>query len=878
MNWWQRLWHRKRLEEQLDKELRFHLEQHAADLEERGADPDEARRVARLALGGPEHIKEECRDARGTRWLEDFWQDVHYAVRTLRQKPGFAAVALLTLALGTGATTVMFTVMNGVLFKPLPYREPERLLTLYGQTEKYGENWGCSYLDFLDLERQSKSLEAAAWTDGGGTLGDPGDREYVGGVRISSNLFSILGVPLVEGRGFQPEEDRPGGTPVIIISSGLWQRRYGGNAGVVGSSLTLEGKRYTVIGIVGRAFELVDVGDDVYTPLGQSWSDPRMQNRGARFIHVLARLGPGIEVTSAQMELDLIAGRLAREYPKFDEGRRFMAHFLGQELVSGVRPALWLLLGAVGSVLLVACANIASLLLARAVSREREIAMRAALGAGRGRLFRQCLTESSVLALAGGALGVVLAVLGIRPFVAFWPGSLPRAEEIAVDWHVLLFALAASLMSGLLFGLAPAMRTSARELERTLRGGLRTGGGSSRRVHGAFVVCELALAVVLLVSAGMLGRTLLRLTSLDPGLKLDHVLTARVEPPISASANPAALRASWKEFLDIARRVPGVELAALADVIPMRVGENALGYWSTPDIPPPDRIPLALASCVTPDYLSVMGIPLRRGRFFMEQDRLDSMPVVVIDEVLASHAFGGRDPVGQRLWTQGLGPVQVIGVVGHVRHWGLAGDDQSNLRDHLYYPFAQVPDPFMPLLSSVMSVAVRTKVEPLSVVQPLRHSVRGTTAGQVFHDVSTLEQLASASLSRQRFLMLVFGIFAGLALMLVCIGLYGVLAYLTSRRVPEIGVRVALGASPGELSWMVLRHSLAMILAGVGLGLAVSVAAGRLLQRWVAGMQPAEPSTFAITIAVMVVAALAASFVPARRASRINPMSALRQD
>jgi predicted permease len=878
MNWWQRLWHRKKLEEQLDKELLFHLEQHAADLQERGADPDEARRMARLSLGGPEQVKEECRDARGTRWLDDFWQDVRYAVRALRQKPGFAAIALLTLALGTGATTVMFTVMNGVLFKPLPYREPERLLTLYGQTEKYGENWGCSYLDFLDLERQSKSLEAAAWTDGGGTLGDPRDREYVGGVRISSNLFSVLGVPLVEGRGFLPEEDRPGGASVIIISSGLWQRRYGGRAGVVGSSLTFEGKRFTVIGIAGPAFALVDYGDDVYTPLGQSWSDPRMQNRAARFIHVLARLRPGITVTSAQMELDLIAGRLAREYPKFDEGRRFMARRLSQELVSGVRSALWLLLGAVGSVLLVACANIASLLLARAVSREREIAMRAALGAGRGRLVRQCLTESSVLALAGGALGVVLAVVGIRPFVAFWPGSLPRAEEIAVDWHVLLFAIAASLMSGLLFGLAPAMRTSARELERTLRGGMRTGGGSSRRMHGAFVVCELALAVALLISAGMLGRTLLRLTSLDPGLKLDHVFTARVEPPISASANPAALRASWKEILDIARRVPGVESAALADVIPMRVGENALGYWTTPDIPPLDRIPLALASCVTPDYLSVMGIPLRKGRFFTEQDRLDSMPVVVIDEVLASHAFGGRDPVGQRLWTQGLGPVQVIGVVGHVRHWGLAGDDQSNLRDHLYYPFAQVPDAFVPLLSSVMSVAVRTKVDPLSVVEPLRHSVRGTTAGQVFHDVSTLEQLASASLSRQRFLMLVFGIFAGLALLLACIGLYGVLAYLSSRRVPEIGVRMALGASPGELIWMVLRHSLAMILAGVGLGLAVSVAAGRLLQRSVAGMRPAEPSTFAITIAVMVAAALAASFVPARRASRIDPMSALRQD
>jgi predicted permease len=880
MTWFERLWHRKRLEEQLEKELRFHLEHHAADLEEHGADPDEARRLARLVFGGPEQIKEECRDARGTRWLEDFWQDVRYAVNTLRRKPGFATVALLTLALGTGATTVMFTVMNSVLFRPLPYPEPDRLLTLYGQTEKYGENWGCSYLDFLDLQHQSQSLDAAAWADGGGTLGGSGDREYVGGARISSNLFSVLGVPLVQGRGFLPEEDRPGGPPVIIISSGLWQRRYGEREDVVGSSLTFEGKRYTVIGIAGPAFALVDEGDDVYTPLGQSWDDRRMQNRAARFLRVLARLRPGIAVPAAQMELDLIGRRLAREYPKFDAGRRFIARPLSQDLVSSVRLVLWLLLGAVGSVLLVACANVASLLLARAVSREREIAMRAALGAGCGRLVRQCLTESSVLALAGGALGAILAMFGIRPFVTFWPGSLPRAEEIAIDWHVLLFALAASLLSGLLFGLAPAVRTSGRELERTSRAGMRAGAGSSRRMYGAFVVCELALAVVLLVSAGMLARTLLRLTSLDPGLDLHNVLTARVEPPTGASANPAALRASWTEFLDITRRVPGVESATLADIIPMRLGENALPFSTTPEIPPPDRVPFALASCVTPDYLAVMGVPLRKGRFFTEQDRLDGMPVVVIDDVLAEHAFGATDPVGRRLWVQGLGPrpVQVVGVIGHVRHWGVAGDDQSKWRDHLYYPLAQVPDQLMPLLSSVMSVAVRTKVEPLSVLEPLRQAVRSSGAGQVPYDVRTLEQLASASLSRQRFLLLLFGIFAGLALLLACIGLYGVLAYLTSRRVPEIGVRMALGASAGDLIWMVMRPSLAMILAGVGIGLAASVAAGRLLQRSVAGMQPAAPSTFAITIAVLVVAALAAGFVPARRASRIDPMSALRRD
>jgi predicted permease len=880
MRWWQRVFNRAKLENQLEKELRFHLEEQASMLEQRGADPGGARRLARLAFGGVEQIKEECRDARGTRWLEDFCQDIRQALRTLRQNPGFAAVVLLTLALGAGATTVMFTVIDGVLLKPLPYREPERLLVLHGRTEKYGENWGASYLDFLDLQRQSKSLEPAAWTDGGGTLSGPGNPEYVGGARISANLFPVLTIPILQGRGFLPEEDRPGGRPLIIISSNLWHRRYGGSAGAIGSSLNFNGKAYTVIGIVGPAFQLVDYGDDVYTPLGQSWDDPRMQNRAARFIQVMARLRPGSNTSTAQAELDLIGRRLAEEYPKVDAGRRFIAHALGQNLVRDVRATLWLLLGAVGALLLIACANIASLLLTRAISREREIAMRAALGAARGRLVRQCLTESFVLAFGGSGLGVALAVIGIRPFVKLWPDSLPRAEEIAFDWRVLVFALAASILSGLVFGLAPALRVPFRDLERILRAGARTAVATSRSVYSAFVVCELALAVALLVAAGMLGRTLLDLSSLDPGINVHHVITARVELAPQALTTPAAMRADWRDFVDRARSVPGVESVALADIIPMREGENSVGYWTTPETPPPDRSPIALASCVSPDYLKVMGIPLRRGRFFGEQDRIGSVPVVVIDEVMAEHAFGARQAVGQRLWIPALGPgpVQVIGVVGHVRHWGLASDDQSKIRDQIYYPFHQVPDGIMRLLSSVMSVAVRTRAEPLSLVEPLRRAARRTTGDPVLYEVRTMEQLAGASIARQRFLLLLFGIFAGLALLLACIGIYGVLAYLTGRRVGEIGVRMALGANAGDVIGMVLRHSLAMISIGAGIGLAASIAVGSLLEHSVAGMRPAEPATFVIMTAVLVAAALAASFVPARRASRIDPMSALRQD
>jgi predicted permease len=879
MTWWHRLWRRKQMDEQLEKELRFHLEQHTADLIACGYDPEEARRQARLALGGPEQVKEECRDARGTRWLEDLWQDLRYALRTLRQKPGFAVVALATLALGIGATTVMFTVINGVVLKPLSYPEPDRLVTVHGRTEKYGEQWGFSYLEFLDCQRQSRSLgPIAAWTYSGATLSDPGDAEYVEDRQISSELFSVLGISLPKGRAFLPEEDRPGAAPVIIISYRLWQRRYAGSPAMIGSPIVFDGKPYTVVGVAPVGFRL-DGEADVFTPLGQS-TRPQMQNRGARFIHLVARLRPGVALAEAQAELSLMARRHAEQYPEFDAGRDLVAHPLRQELVGDVQSTLWLLLGAVSLVLLIACVNVASLLLARAVSRERELAMRVALGAGRGRLVRQCLTESAVLGLSGGVLGVLLAAGGIRPFVTFWPGSLPRAEEVQLDWHVLLFALAASLASGLLFGLAPSLRAPMRELEQTLRAGARTLAGNSRRLHSGFVISEIALAVVLLVSAGMLGRMLVRLASLDPGVNIRNVLTTRIALSPEALTNPAKMRAAWQDVLDRARRLPGVQSVALADIIPMRVGENSLGYWATPAAPPPNQVPLALASCVTPDYLKVMGIPLRQGRFFNEQDRIGHDLVVVIDDNLARHAFGGGQAVGKRLWIPSMGPspVQIVGVVGHVRHWGLAGDDQSRVRDQIYYSFAQLPDPLLRFFSSVMSMAVRTDIPPLNAVESLRVELRDAAGDQVLYDVHTMEQLVSDSLNRQRFLLLLFGIFAGLALLLACIGIYGVLAYLTSRRVPEIGLRMALGATVGDVMRLVLRQSLGMILVGAGIGSVAALAAGKLLERLVAGVKPAEPLTFIITISVLLIAALFASFVPARRASRLDPVKALRQE
>jgi predicted permease len=879
MTWWHRLLRRKQMEEQLDKELGFHLEQHTADLIARGHDPAEARRQARLALGGPEQVKEECRDARGTRWLEDLWQDLRYALRTLRQKPGFAAVALATLGLGIGATTVMFTVINGVVLKPLPFREPDRLVKLQEKTDfstQLGNLWAFTYPNFLDCKSGSRSLDLGAWRYGGGTVSASGNAEYVDGREVSADLFPLLGVTPIQGRAFRPEEDRLGATPVAMISYGLWQRLYGGNAAAIGMPLVFEGKSYNVIGVAPAGFRLGDEVD-VFTLLGQDAS-PRMQNREAHGVQVWARLRPGATPAQARTELTLIGRHLAEQYPKSNKGRTFITEPLRPD-VGDVRSTLWLLLGAVSLVLLIACVNVASLLLARAVSRERELAMRVALGAGRGRLVRQCLTESAVLGLSGGVLGIFLASAGIRPFVTYWPGSLPRVEEIHLDWRVLLFALAASLASGLLFGLAPALRAPARELEQTLRAGARTLAGSSRRIHSGFVISEIALAVVSLVSAGMLGRMLLRLSSLNPGVNIQNVLTARTALSPATLTNPAQIREAWDDILDRARSVPGVQSIATVDTVPLREGNNQIGYRTTPDAQPENQQPLVLASSVSPDYLKVMGIPLHQGRFFDEHDHMGNEPVVVIDDVMAQEAFHGQEPLGKHLWIGlGIDPLRVVGVVGHVRYWGPAGDDQARVRAQLYYPFAQVPDPLLRRWSELMSIAVRTSTEPLSVIEPLRRAVRGATGDQVLYEVQTMDRLASATLARQRFLLLLFSVFASLALVLACIGIYGVLAYLTSQRVPEIGVRIALGATARDVVGLVMRQSFGMISLGVGVGVAGAWAAGRLLMRLVEGMQSTEPLSFAMMIPVLVIAALFASFVPARRASRVDPVKALRQE
>jgi predicted permease len=881
MTWWQRLLRRHELEDQLDKELRFHIEEHTARLVANGLEPSEARRQARIAVGGPEQVKESCRDARGTRWLEDLEQDLRYALRTIRQRPGFAAVVVATLAVGIGSTTLMFTVLNGVLFKPFPYRSPERLFLLQEKTAKatrLGDLWAFAYPNFLDVRSAVRSLDSAAWRFTGGTISQPGDAEYIQSCEVSAEFLSILGIAPTIGRDFTSREDQAGATPVALISDSLWKRKFGGQEGAIRANLTFNGEQYAVVGVLPASFRLGDDSVDLMTLIGQN-TEPVMKARGAHpRIGAWARLRDGATVDGARSELAVVGSRLAAEYPRSNEGRTFIADPL-RPYTGNAGSTIWLLFGAVILVLLIGCANIASLLVARASSRGREMAVRVALGAGRGRLMRQCLTESVVLGLIGGVLGTLLMFLTLRPFISLWPG-LPRAEGVQPDWRVFAFAITVSLASGVFFGLVPALRAPSRELERSLRAGSRSLVGGSRRLQSILVASELALAVVLLVSAGILGSTFLRLSALDPGFNANNVLVTRLALSPSVVTDPAHIRADWQDILERARALPGVQSVAMVDTVPMRDGNNQLGYSTSPALPPQAELPLSLATSVTPDYLNVMGIPLRAGRFFDGNDRMDSQPVIVIDEVLAHRAFGDSPAVGKQLWIPNMGPApqQVIGVVPHVRHWGFAEDDQAQVRAQFYYPFAQVPDVLLRRFSEVMSVAVRTENAPLGIVEPLRREIRTTARDQVLTEIRTMDQLAEATLARHRFLLVLIGAFAGTALLLACIGIYGVLAFLSRLRVPEFGVRMALGADARDILGLVLRQSIGMIVAGVTIGSLLAYATERLLVRWVTGVQLGDPVPFVTMVAILIGAALAASIVPARKASRISPVTALRQE
>src|SRR5438045_4060575 len=615
---------RKQRNAELRQEIQAHLLLAEREGIESGQTEKEARHSARREFGNVAIAEEVTRDMWGWRWAADFLQDLRYAIRSFRQYPGFVAVALLALALGTGATTLMFSLVSGVLLKPLPYPQPDRLVAVNGHTEGwnakiYGEQ-KLAYLDFLDCRRESHSLDLAALGYNSGTLSAPGAPQYVDYFEISSNLFSVARVPLAVGRAFLPEEDNIGAARVEILGYSFYKRHFEGKGDLLGSSVVFDQKRYTIVGVAPAGFRLYGDEPELYTPLGQDAAG-YLRNRGAQPVHVVGRLRPGATLRQAQAEVGLTRSHLAQAYADTNKGRSLQVKRL-EPPVGEVGSTLWLLLGAVGLVLLIACANVASLMLARAISRERELAMRVALGASRGRLVRQCLTESALLSLLGGTVGVMLANWSLHPFLTFWPGDLPRAEEVQLDWRVLVFTVAMSVLTSVLCGLAPAWRAPVREVEQILRAGARTLTAGTRRLHAAFVVSEIALAIILLVSAGMLGRALLHAASLDPGLDIRNLLVMRVGLSPATLTDPAKIPAGWQDLVNRARNVPGVQSATAVDIVPMRQGNNEYGYWTTADVPPENKQPMALASSATPDYLKVMAIPLLEGRFFDDYDRL----------------------------------------------------------------------------------------------------------------------------------------------------------------------------------------------------------------------------------------------------------------
>lgn len=817
--------------------------------------------------------------------MHNFVQDVRYGTRMLARNPGFTIVAVLTLALGIGANTALFSVVNSVLLNPLPFPEPDQLVTLHEKKPNF-ETGAIPYLNFVDWQNQNHTFSSMAISRTAiFILTGMGEAERLQGDFISASFFQTLGVKPMLGRDLTPQDDQFGAAPVALISASLWKRKFGATPDALGKMITLGGQSYTIIGVMPASISLrtgsFDYGD-VYAPI-RVWRNPALHNRMAALgLHGIGRMKPGVTLAQAKADLQNVAANLASAYPDANRGTTANVLPMKQSMVGRVRPFLLMLLGAVGFVLLIACVNVANLLLARSTGRAREFAIRAALGAGRGRVIRQLLTESTLLAAAGGALGLLLAAWGTQGALGLLPDALPRAEEIGLDARVLVFAVLTSLLVGILFGLAPAIQTSKANLHDTLKEGGRGTSGGRHRAHAAFVVVEMALALVLLVGAGLMIRTLSSLWKVDPGFNSRNVMTFAVGfPPALRSASPAAVREHLRQLDQQLESTPGVEAASISwGAFPMW-SEDDQSFWleGRPKPKGESEMPAALDYIVEPDYLRAMDIPLRRGRFFTAQDNEHSTPAVVVDDVLAARYFPNQNPIGQRL-NIGDMKAEIIGVVGHVKQWGLDTDDASLLRAQFYLDFRQLPDEIMPRAAGGVSVVVRTAGAPLGVVDSIRRSLREMNGEQLVYQIETMDEIISSSLASRRFSMMLLGVFAVLAVLLASVGIYGVNAYLVGRRTHEIGVRMALGAQRADVLSLVIGQGASMALAGVGLGLAAALGLTRLMTGYslLYGVSASDPLTFAAVTIILMLVALAACYIPARRATRVEPVVALREE
>ncbi|MGH9727215.1 MAG: ABC transporter permease [Candidatus Acidiferrales bacterium] len=808
-------------------------------------------------------------------------QDVRYGLRMLAKSPGFAAIAVLTLALGIGANTALFSVVNGVLLNPLPYPHSGQLTAIYGETPGATQGY-ITYLNFLDWQRNSQTFSSMAmYRHEDYNLTGGGLAERLSGYMISAGFFPTLGVKPILGRTFRADDDHVGAAPVAILGAGFWKRKFGSSPGIVGRAIVLNGASYMVVGVIPSSFSFYGQAQDVYVPLGQ-WNDPSFRDRRIDMsAHAVGRLKDGVTLAQAQADMDHVARNLAVAYPDADKDVGITLVSMKQDIVGNVQPFLLVLLGAVGFVLLIACVNVANLLLARSMGRSREFAIRAALGASHGRVIRQLLTESILLAGAGGALGLLIAYWATRSVLGVLPGTLPRASEISLDGRVLLFTMAVSLFAGIVFGLAPALKASRANLQEVLKESGRGASGARHRLQGVFVAVEVAMALVLLVGAGLMMRSLAALWRVNPGFNPSHAITFALSMPSSSATTSAETRARLRQFDDKMRSVPGVEAVSVTLGSRPMIHDTVLPFWIEGQPKPANVNDMHQALCylVEAGFQQAMGVTLERGRFITTEDNERAPKVIVIDDVFAHAYFPHENPIGKHI-NIALFDVrpQIVGVIGHVKQWGPGGESKAAVEAQFEYPFMQLPEKLMPLAADAVAVVLRTKGDPTAVMGPVRRAVHQIDPREIIYGVETLDEVVANSFAARRFSMILLAIFGALALLLSCVGIYGVISYLVGQRTHEIGVRVALGAQRNDVLRLILGQGVRMALVGVGIGLAAALALTRLMSRMLFGVSATDPLTFTGVAILLTLVALAACYIPARRAMRVDPMVALRYE
>jgi len=810
--------------------------------------------------------------------------DIRHSVRMWKKWPALTFIAALTLALGIGANTALFSVVNGVLLNPLPYPHSGQLMALYG---RYGRGRGSdketiSYPNFLDWQRQSKLFSSmAVYRNQDYLLTGTDEGERLSGYMISADFFSTLGVNPVVGRVFRADDDQPGASPVAVISGGFWKRKFGSSPEVIGKPIILNGSLYQIVGVVPASFTFYGNSRDVYTPIGQ-WTDPSFRDRRISVsARPFGRLLPRVTLEQARAEMDAIARNLEAAYPEADKDLGITVLTMKEDIVGNIQPLLLVLQCAVGFLLLIACANVASLVLARSMGRSRELAVRAALGASRTRIVRQLLTESVLLAALGGVLGLLFAFWGTRALLGVMPATVPRTSEVHIDARVLWFTFAVSLLSGIAFGLIPALKSSRVSLQQTMNEGGRGASVARHRAHGMFVAGEIAMTLILLVGAGLMLRTLAALWRVNPGFNPSHAITFSVSLPSAPNTSAAETRARLRAFDEKLRSVAGVQAVSVTLGSRPMIHDSSLPFWIEGEPKPAHHNDMhpAIFYLAEAGFQQAMGITLERGRFIAAQDDEHAPRVIDIDDVFARTYFPNQDPVGKRVNLAEFDvQAEIVGVVGHVKQWGPGADEKSAIQAQFFYPFMQLPEKIMPLVANGVAVVVRTNADPAAIMGQVRAAIKELDPREVIYNVQTMEDLWSSSMAARTFSMILLAIFAGLALAVACVGLYGVISYFVSQRTREIGVRMALGAERRDILNLVLSHGAKMTLIGAVVGITASLALTRLMASELFGVSSYDPLTFASVVLLLMLVGMAACWIPARRAMRVDPIVALRYE